>query len=212
MLKFTVVFGIFPICMIVGSAMASNSAWAISPTLQPTSITSLRDFSPALPQDAFLLDFQAVNPFNEDRDIAHFSIQGLSLVAHASMTIPLEEFDPGPPLGVFDVYDFYGDGVVSTDEWNAGTLLQHFDTVDGDYPVLTVDVTSALNAGIQQNKPYLSFNFRAGSGSDRYFLGAAAGVPGGLPNASISITPVPEPSTLTLLALGAIGLAAARRR
>ena len=187
-----------------------NSAFATPPALEPNSITGLRNDTPAVPSGAFLLGFQAVNPLNEDRTISHFAIDGLGPVTNATLSIPVEELDPGLPLGVFDVYYFYGDGTVSADEWDFGTLLQSLTNVDGDYSDLFVDVTGILNAGIQQNKSYLSFNFRAGSGSDRYILGAGAGI--ALPDSSIAITPVPEPSTLVLLTLGTITILFAPRK
>jgi PEP-CTERM motif len=198
-------------CASLCCVVAPNPVRANPPTLQPTAITGLRNGTPSDPSKAILLAFQSVT-IGEDRTIAHFGIQGLSQVAQATMTIPIIDIDPGPPLGTFDVYYFYGDGIVSTDEWNAGTLLQSFNNLDVVEPTLrvdlTVDVTSVLNAGIQQNEPFLSFNFRAGSGTDRYHLGDL----GRVPNTSIALTTVPEPSTLTLLALGVVGLAVMRRR
>ncbi|MCC5611878.1 hypothetical protein LC612_35390 [Nostoc sp. CHAB 5834] len=173
----------------------ANPAPAKAFTITATDITGLRKFQSS---EALLLSFDAVkNASNfEDRTIAHFAIKQLSKTTpfKTILDIPVDNFDEGLPFGTFEIYYFAGDGKVSTDEWNAGTLFQTLTGIDGDKATLSVDVTSLLQNALDNNNDFLSFNFRAGSGTDRYFLSDSVGLPE--PTLSLTSQPVREPATV----------------
>jgi len=124
-----------------------------------------------------LLTFSAVKK-TEDRTIAHFDISSLSGTnLNATLVIPIQNIDPDDPTGTFDVYSFQGDGAVSIDEWNSGTLIHHLTGISGSKQTLKCDVSTPLNNAITSNANHLSFNFRHGGADDRYNLGSLGGVP-----------------------------------
>jgi hypothetical protein len=197
--SFLILFASLVVVGSIGSACVAAGGVA-DIVLGANQITGLRSFG-STTAGAFLLDFQAVKAGTEDRVVAHFNLNSVtSDLNSAELRIPLAIWDPGPPLGTFGVYSFYGDGVVSPDEWAAGTLLQQFTNIDGNSSItLRVDVTSAIKSGLTQGKPYLSFNFRGGPAFDRYFMGSIVG----LPDSSILLHYVPEPNSL---AIGSVAL------
>jgi len=144
-------------------------------TITPTDMTGLRSFDGG--EIIFLLDFDAVKLGTEDRTVAHFDISGLTgFLPNATLNIPIDNFDPGIPDGVFEIYSFAGDGVVSTDEWDAGTPFHAFTTVPGGNQTLSVDISVLLKTAVDNGDQYLSFSFRGGN-TDRYWLSDIAGLP-----------------------------------
>ena len=110
-------------CIILCLIVIPRICMAVS--LSPADMTGLRSFNNGA--TVLLLTFDAVKSGTEDRTIAHFDISGLSGVVPLTMlNIPIRNIDPGLPEGTFEVYSFAGDGVVSTDEWNSGTLFHTF--------------------------------------------------------------------------------------
>lgn len=186
------------------------NAFTLTPTdstLTPTQMTGLRSFD--MGANVLILYFDAVKSGTEDRTIAHFDISPLSGTTpiDAILNIPIENIDPEPPGGTFEVYSFGGDGIVSTDEWNSGTMFHTFTGVAGNFQTLSVNVTSLLQEALDNNEAFLSFNFRGGSGTDRYWLSEIAN----LPDPTLSVQSVPEP--LTLLSSGvALGLGVLLKR
>ena len=143
-------------------------------TITPTDMTGLRSLG-----SLFVLSFEAVKKVGnlEDRTVAHFYVGGLpEALPNASLSIPVDNIDPGTPGGIFEVYSFVGDGMVSTDEWDAGTLFHAFAGLPGERLTLSVDITELLQSAIENGDSYLSFNFRAGN-SDRYWLSDIVGLP-----------------------------------
>lgn len=179
------------ICLAVVCVMAAGSVALAGTVLTPTEMRGLRN--------GRLLDFSAVKNGTTDRTIVHYNISSIGEpIDQASLTIPLGDIDPNPPYGTFEVFAFNGDGVVSGDEWNSGTLFHTFTGIGGWYPVLQCDVTNLLKDAVNRNVPFLSFNFRAGTGTDRYWLGDIQGLP------YPTITIIPEPCTLLLLGIGGL--------
>jgi len=156
-------------------------------TITPADMTGLRSFDAGV--NVLLLTFDAVKTGTEDRTIAHFDISTLSgATLSAVLEIPINNIDPGLPAGTFDVYSFTGDGIVSIDEWNAGVLEQAFTGIEGGNQTLSLDITTLLLNSISNNDTYLSFNFRGGVGTDRYWLSDINGLPDPVIN---TIVPVP---------------------
>lgn len=195
-----------PIVIAAGSVSSANAATL---SLLPTDMTGLRSFDNGA--NVLLLTFDAVKTSTGDRTIAHYELESLTneTISTATLTIPLLNLDPGGRLGTFEVYSFNGDGVVSTDEWASGTLIQVFDSVEERLPVLSLDVTSYIQDALSDNFEFLSFNFRADLGTDRYFLSDIVR----LPEPAITLetleppASVPEPSmilgSITAVSIGA---------
>jgi len=165
-------------------------------TITPVDMTGLRSFDGGA--NVLLLDFDAVKTGTEDRTIAHYDISVLTgTTLSAILEIPINNIDPGLPDGTFDVYAFTGDGVVSIDEWNAGVLEHAFTGVEGGNQTLSFDITTLLLNSISNGDTYLSFNFRGGVGTDRYWLSDIFS----LPDPTIN-TVVPVPAAVWLFVTG----------
>jgi hypothetical protein len=170
--------GVYPKSVAVAAILLFSAATEIEAstqiTITPTDMTGLRSLG-----SLFVLSFEAVKKVGnlEDRTVAHFYVGGLpEALPNASLSIPVDNIDPGTPGGIFEVYSFVGDGMVSTDEWDAGTLFHAFAGLPGERLTLSVDITELLQSAIENGDSYLSFNFRAGN-SDRYWLSDIVGLP-----------------------------------
>lgn len=120
------------------------------------------------------------------------------------LKIPVRNIDSGGPDGTFEVYTFFGDGVVSTDEWASGSLSSTLTGLTLSFENLYVDVTSQLQLGVDLTNPFLSFNFRTLLGNDRYDLALASPfVPA--PTLEVGVTAIPEPASFSLLGIAAVG-------
>ena len=157
--------------------LSSATRAADSVTLLPTHETGLRSFNDGV--DVILLTFDDVKKFTEDRTVAHFDLRGLSgVVPNATLNIPIDSIGDGFGLfggGTLELYAFAGDGTVSVDEWDAGTLFTAV-TVPLGQSIHSVDITNLVQAAVKRGDPFLSFSFRA-SGPDRYGLSEAVGLP-----------------------------------
>ena len=143
--------------------------------IAPMDMTGLRSSDGGA--NVFLLTFSAVKIGTEDRTVAHFDISGFSgILPRTILNIPVSRLtDPG--LGKFAVYAFQGDGKVSTDEWNAGSLVDTFTDIPVGAQTLSKDITALLQKAIDQGHTYLSFSFRGVEINDRYFLSDIVGLP-----------------------------------
>ena len=116
------------------------------------------------------LDFSAIKSGTEDRTVVHFDIGSLwGDVSGSTLGIGILNLDPDFPAGTLDVYVFSGDGTVSVDEWNKGSLFHSFSGIEGDLSTLTVDISELLLKAITSGDSYLSFSLST-LDSDRYFL------------------------------------------
>jgi len=161
-----------------------------------------------------VLTFASAKLYTEDRVLMHFYTGDLSgPVPKATLLIPTANWDytyaPTPDyVGIVNLYTFSGDGIVSRDEWNAGTLFETVGGLTEPNLLLEFDVTSLLQGVVDSGGQYLSFNLRAGSRA-RFWFGYSVG----LPNPSITISTIPVPSAATLLASAlAAGLLGLRRK
>ena len=176
-------------------------------TVDPSDAKGIRNDNGEL----FLLDFLPVQYGEmpgewlfDDRTILEFNISGLTeTILFASLDFGLDNFDPDPPDGIIDVYNFTGDGIVTLDDFDAGgdVPFTSFIGLDGD---VSIDVTLLLQDAMISGDPFLSFRLSTIT-SDRYMMGSIVGQP--MP----VLTIVPDPTTVLLLGLGAVAVLRKRR-
>lgn len=186
-------------------------------TLEPYAIGGVRSFSPDS-TSGILLSFGAVKSI--DRTVAHFSLTDIPASwESANLEIPLKNIDPGLPLGDMDVFAFFGDGIVSGDEWSAGSLYHHLDNIGGgtntgpsvfnyEPSFHYVDISSLVIMGIESEHDFVSFVFRSAQSSDRYWMAPGSGTPA----PTVEFLLVPEPSAFCLSMALVFSLCICRRR
>jgi hypothetical protein len=165
--------------------------------LLPTDTRGIRQ----LPgQNPFLLNFLAINQSIEDRTVIEFEIRGLSgVIPPITLDLDLFNEDPGGPVGVIDVSTFAGTGTVTPGLFSAGTFFTSF--TNNQSALEHVDVTAAVQTAVEAGEPFLGFRLSTTT-SDRFFLGPPFTSTG--PTLTVGV--IPEPSTLSLFALGILGL------
>jgi hypothetical protein len=209
--------------LFVVSFAALVCAWSSIPafadTITATEIRGLRYSSPELmPPQFFLLEFSAVKALTEDRTVAHFDLRTLTGPgAYAYLSFGIYNLDPGGSVGTLDFYWFYGDGTVSVDEWDAGTFFAQ--VVVPDSPsIIDVALGGLVDQAWSDRASFLSFRMSTTS-LDRFDLIPIFGDTRGSGSSCfqcvpdvVSLTTVPEPTTLLLTMSGLSGLLLARRR
>lgn len=198
----------------VAATLSVTGASAAS--LDPSDMRGLRDLGSVPP---LILDFSAVKGATEDRTVAHFDLAGFAgPVLSASLNLSMQNQDDF--ASVLDIYTFAGDGTVSLDEWNSGTLFTTLTGLLGSPVNPVVDITALLNAAIGNGDSYLSFNLRNEEDEGRFFLSHVidgvygTGSSAGPTFISYETAPVPLPAGLPLLlvGLGCFGVLARRSR
>jgi hypothetical protein len=176
-------------------------------TIPASDMNGLRSLNGGSP---FVLASGDVNYTVEDRTVAHFPMsQVYPSFSSVRLNIPLDDIDPNDPTGDLDVYAFNGDGIVSANEFNAGTFYYRITGISGNLSTPSVDVTSLVVNSLATHANYLSFVFRQHEDGDRYALYPAA--PGLLDIATLSVSVVPEPSAMAIACIG-LAFASCRRR
>jgi hypothetical protein len=98
------------------------------------------------------------DPHMEDRGIIEFDISKIaSHVKGAKLNLRVFA-SKGPYPFTIDVYAYPGDGLLSTSDWNRGTLVTTF-RYAGQASV-TLEVTAALRALVASGATFAGFNFR----------------------------------------------------
>jgi hypothetical protein len=97
-------------------------------------------------------------PLLEDRGIIEFDISKLSgRIKGAKLNLKVFA-STGPYPFAVNVYAYPGDGLLSTSDWDRGTLLTTF-SYAGQTSV-TLEVTAALRALVASGATFAGFNFR----------------------------------------------------
>jgi hypothetical protein len=193
------------ILLLAVMVLAASAGNAATIAVSPASGRSIRlDLGQYL-----LLDFLSVmNP--SDRAILEYDVSDLSpSVPLVTLDISFGNLDyPSAPEGIVDIFAFIGDGTVTGDDFYAGgpTPLISFVGENGpEYGYISIDVTSAVKGVLAGGGQYIGFRLSTET-TDRFFLGEAIDVPNPV------LTAVPEPLTLSILALGSLLVRGRRSR
>ncbi len=200
-------------CFAGDDGMVNASQVLLSTSIEANDVASIRNFSSS-PSNAFLLTFGAIKSI--DRTVVHFELpERLDDIQSAALTFALVNSDPDLPLGDLDIYSFYGDGIVSGDQWDAGRLYHRITDIAGEdlweggdrtgprfnTQVLELNVLPLLGPSAEQHD-FVSFVFRPGQSTDRYFTGVGL-EQSSIPDPTLIISrAVPEPSTFPWLVIG----------
>ncbi|MBD1833305.1 MULTISPECIES: hypothetical protein [Cyanophyceae] len=177
-------------------------------------------------EEPLLLDFLAVNKVvdSEDRSVFEYNISQLALNEFSSVKLRLEagNIDEEGSLGFLDVFTFTGDGIVSPNDFFAGSFFTTFEA-SSSLNIVSIDITDLVISTLATGNPFLGVRLSTAT-SDRYticggslfeiLLSNCLLIDGdedselGPPRLSIAPpTPVHEPmSPLSLLAFGAFYL------
>jgi hypothetical protein len=126
---------------------------------------------------------------------------GFTTVA-ASLRLSVVEvgFEPAKAIP-FLVYGYTGNGQIAAEDYSAGTLVSGFTL--SSLGTLEVDVSSFLSSAFARNDRFVGFNIRPDGdpyADDNYYIFATPAY--GPPSSTLSLTQVPEPSAMSVAALG----------
>lgn len=208
-------------CMTVGYSLQAQ-------VITPDSFGSFRDQNSTLGTiesgDGFFTNFVTVSNFTsafgvEDRSVIEFDMSTLgSSVNSAFLNLVLTKNDGDPIEALtYDVYSFAGDGTVglsNPSDFNAGTFANSFTiTNESVGSVISLDMTSQINALLANGDPYAAFNIRFnGAEPDVNRFTWLSGFNDGTNIPTLSFSAVPEPSTYAAIALSVLGIGIALRR
>ncbi|HOX39304.1 MAG TPA: PEP-CTERM sorting domain-containing protein [Candidatus Brocadiia bacterium] len=108
------------------------------------------------------------------------------------------------------LYGYAGDGVLTLGDEQASDLLASFSPMTGPNPPITVP-PSFIQGLINNGDPYAGFVIRAIMPDPVNFWFSETS-DGFSPTLVVDYTPVPEPGSIALIGLGAVGLAVYRRK
>lgn len=154
-------------------------------------------------------------PVDEYRAVIEFDLLNVSENVLEGYIQLNRDATSGPYPFQIDVFTYVGDGFLSNDDFSAGDKYTTFTYAGFDSSV--VDVTSAINAALDDNYKYLGFNFRYVGQSDISVEGPFISYRDNLlfinerPPEPISY-PIPEPASLILFGSGMAGAFLRRRK
>jgi hypothetical protein len=151
-------------------------------------------------------------PSQEDRGIIEFDISALPTNL-SPLTLNLHVFAKNGPFPfTIDVYTYAGDGSLSLGDFNAGSFFKSFEYSGASS--VTIDVTSCIEDLQSSGSVFAGFNFRFAVPSTIAMNGPFVAFTSFENGGAATISDVPEPGALTLLAavLGGIVWRNGRRK
>ncbi len=212
------------VIVLAGLILMATVAQGAATILSPVVDGSVRDgIPPDVAKDGIAdlaLDLSTVEALNdpsmEERGIVEFDISQFSQgVQDASLTLPVFS-SYGPYPFQIDAYSYSGDGLLTVDDWNLGSMFTSFSY--SQQTSITLDVTNVLNSlsSGHANNAGFRFVYPVASTSpynSPYLAFGSLEVPVPTPTpATLTVTPVPEPSILVLLVGGVMGWMLRRKR
>ncbi len=205
------IFSVFAI----GLAYAFGAVPAAAVTISPDIQAGVRDHPTGGLLTLIFFAAKDLSPSNvHDHGILEFDITSLSgVIPTTTLDMTIRDIDFGfsnPGGEQLDIYDYFGDGLLTTADFTAGTFFTSIVNTAA-IETISVDVTSLVQSAVDASQSFLGIrfdtpNFNTGNGH-RY--DDNNGVPAVL---TVSEVSVPEPNTLALLALGLAGIGFSRRR
>jgi hypothetical protein len=146
-----------------------------------------------------------------DRTLLEFDISGINIDSVITLDIWYDNLDKDLPDGIIDVFTYTGDGVVTGDDFYAGTLYNSFTAIENnvynidlgyefyEYPCgyASIDITPIVLAAINSGDEYLGIRLSTET-SDRFNLGKGSL----LPNPFLTV--IPEPATILIIGIGSL--------
>lgn len=121
-------------------------------------------------EEPILLDFLAVKGGTEDRTVLEYDVGQLDLEQIDSVKLIIEagNIDEGGEPGFIDVFTFNGDGIVSQNDFFAGSFFTTFEA-SNYLNIVSVDVTDLVTNTIAMGNPFLGFRLSTTT-TDRYWI------------------------------------------
>ena len=182
-------------------SMAAGAPMAAADVLDPIDVASVRYWNQGACGGLCELTGMSVrwgdapSPGFEDRTVLLFDLSAYpdpAEITSATLDLGIQDQDPGPPVGIIDIYSEKTDiDEIPLEAFFAGEYQQSFE-FDLENALIHVDVTEILQSAVLESDPNLLFRLSTIT-SDRFLLGPIIGQP------DPTLTIVPEPSACVLL-------------
>jgi hypothetical protein len=206
------------VAVVLAMAVA-RQATAVVITLNPCSEYSGTDgcWSPPDPRDGVFEQLWGGDPaasllpggLTDERFALEYDISAIPSSATIALATLAFTEAVDAPYETRSLYGYVGDGVVDLNDMLATTSLLIPQISDGEVGTTVLPVTAFISSRVSHGDPYAGFMCRQlGESLAGYYQIYAS------PSLTVTYTVVPEPSTLVLLATGAVSLLACawRRR
>jgi len=150
-------------------------------------------------------------PF-EDRGIIEFALPTIPVpIVQAQLSLNVSNSKQPYPFTI-DVFTYTGDGLLSLDDFNAGSFFTSFEY--SLEPFIILDVTDFIKDLYANGDDFAGFNFQFAIPSTiavngPYLAFNSLEIP---PAADLTITSIPEPASAMILGLGSLFLTLRRKR
>ncbi len=121
-------------------------------------------------EEPILLDGLVVKSGTEDRTVLEYDVGQIDLEQIDSVELIIEagNLDEGGEPGFIDVFTFNGDGIVSPNDFFAGSFFTTFEA-SNYLNIVSVDVTDLVTNTIVRGNPFLGFRLSTTT-TDRYVI------------------------------------------
>jgi len=200
--------------IILAFSALTESQPVIAVSLTPNVDGSIRDgldsLKDGIPDDISegvviqILDVERPSSPFEDRGIIEFALPAISVpILQAQLSLNVSNSKQPYPFTI-DVFTYTGDGLLSLDDFNAGSFFTSFEY--SLEPFINLDVTDFIKDSYANGDDFAGFNFQFAIPSTipmdgPYLSFNSLEIP---PAADLTITPIPEPASMLLLGLGGL--------